>query len=106
MSKREATRKGIAFWLTLTTSIGLIVAGFVVPPTGIIDGSVLKAVGLLLGFATIAQIPVIIEVAGYFRMTKGDLVIETSKEDRSHPLHHREDIVEQDDKAAGDEGID
>ena len=95
MSKREATRKGIAFWLTLTTSIG-----------GIIDGSVLKAVGLLLGFATIAQIPVIIEVAGYFRMTKGDLVIETSKEDRCHPLHHREDIVEQDDKAAGDEGID
>lgn len=106
MSRKEATKKGLAFWLTLTTSIGLIVAGFVVPPTGIIDGSVLKAVGLLLGFATIAQIPVIIEVAGYFRMTKGDLVIETSKEDSRHPLHHREDIVEQEDEAAGDEGVD
>jgi hypothetical protein len=46
---------------------------------GIIDGSVLKAIGILLGFATLAQIPVIIEVAGYFRMTKGDLTIEASK---------------------------
>ena len=106
MSKREATRKGIAFWLTMVTSMGLIVAGFCVPPTGIIDGSVLKAVGLLLGFATLAQIPNIIEAAGYFRMAKGDLVIEASKEDRRHPLRHREDIVEQDDEAAGDEGID
>lgn len=105
MSKREATRKGIAFWLTLSTSIGLIVAGFVVPPTGIIDGSVLKAVGLLLGFATIAQIPVIIEVAGYFRMTKGDLVIETSKDGRGRPLPHGAGHVGQD-NTAGDEGID
>lgn len=105
MSKREATRKGIAFWLTLTTSIGLIVAGFAVPPTGIIDGSVLKAVGLLLGFATIAQIPVIIEVAGYFRMTKGDLVIETSKDGRDHRSPYRMENVGQD-NTAGDEGID
>ena len=105
MSRTEAKRKGFAFWLTLTTSIGLIVAGFVVPPTGIIDGSVLKAVGLLLGFATIAQIPVIIEVAGYFRMTKGDLVIETSKDGRDHPSPHRKENVGQD-NTAGDEGID
>jgi len=100
MSKKEAVRKGFAFWLTLSTSIGLIVAGFAVPPTGIIDGSVLKAVGLLLGFATIAQIPIIIEVAGYFRMTKGDLVIETSKDGgmpHGQPIH---------DNTEGDEGID
>lgn len=80
MGRKEAERKGVVFWLTLTTSIGLMVSGFCVPPTGIIDGSVLKAVGLLLGFATIAQIPVIIEVAGYFRMTKGDVTIEASKD--------------------------
>lgn len=99
MSKREAIRKGAAFWITLITSIGLVVAGFCVPPTGVIDGSVLKAVGLLLGFATIAQIPVIIEVAGYFRMTKGDFVIETAKDGpvQTRPQH---------DNTEGDEGID
>ena len=101
MSEKEATRKGIAFWLTLCTSIGLIVAGFCVPPTGVIDGSVLKGVGLLLGFATLAQIPVIIEVAGYFRMTKGDLVIETSKDGKPHPHPH-----EFHDNTEGDEGVD
>ena len=93
MSRQEAVKKSIAFWLTLATSIGLIVAGFIVPPTGIIDGSVLKAVGLLLGFATIAQIPVIIEVAGYFRMTKGDVTIEASKGDK-WPHHHNEKPAE------------
>ena len=101
MSKQEATRKGVAFWLTLCTSIGLVVAGFCVPPTGVIDGSVLKSVGLLLGFATLAQIPVIIEVAGYFRMTKGDMVIEASKDGRHHPHPH-----ENHDDTEGDEGVD
>jgi len=101
MSQKEAKRKGFVFWLTLCTSIGLMVAGFCVPPTGVIDGSVLKAVALLLGFATIAQIPVIIEVAGYFRMTKGDVTIEASKDmtmPRRRPISH--------DNTEGDEGVD
>lgn len=101
MSHKEAVRRGFVFWLTLSTSIGLMVAGFCVPPTGVIDGSVLKAVALLLGFATIAQIPIIIEVAGYFRMTKGDVTIEASKDGNiphRRPNNH--------DNTEGDEGID
>lgn len=69
-------KKTIPFWICLIVSIGLIVAGFCVPPMGIIDGSVLTAVGILFGFASLAQVPVIIEVAGYVRMTKGDMTIE------------------------------
>ena len=69
-------KKTIPFWICLIVSIGLIVAGFCVPPMGIIDGSVLTAVGILFGFASLAQIPVIIEVAGYVRMIKGDMTIE------------------------------
>ena len=69
-------KKTIPFWICLLVSIGLIVAGFCVPPTGIIDGSVLTAVGILFGFASLAQIPIIIEVAGYVKMTKGDMTIE------------------------------
>ena len=68
-------KKTIPFWICLIVSIGLIVAGFCVPPMGIIDGSVLTAVGILFGFASLAQIPVIIEVAGYVRMTKGYMTI-------------------------------
>lgn len=72
----KAAKKTIPFWICLIVSIGLIVAGFCVPPMGIIDGSVLTAVGILFGFASLAQVPVIIEVAGYVRMTKGDITIE------------------------------
>ena len=69
-------KKTIPFWICLIVSIGLIVAGFCVPPMGIIDGSVLTAVGILFGFASLAQIPVIIEVAGYVRMSQAEMTFE------------------------------
>ena len=51
------------FRLTLALSILLIVGGFICPPMGVIDGSVLTAVGLLLAFASLAQLPLLIEAA-------------------------------------------
>lgn len=47
----------ITFYTCLIISIILLVVGFIVPPRGIIDGSVLTAVGELFGFATLAMIP-------------------------------------------------
>ena len=46
----------IAFWVSLVCSIGLLVGGFLTPPTGQVDGSVLEGVGIMflwpaLGFA-------------------------------------------------------
>ena len=77
MTKAKRT---IPFWICLIVSISLIVAGFCVPPMGIIDGSVLTAVGILFGFATLAQIPVIIDV----KMTKGDMTIEAKGINQHH----------------------
>ena len=54
----KATR--VVFFICLSISIILMVAGFCVPPTGIIDGSVLTATGELFGFATLFQLPEII----------------------------------------------
>ena len=81
MKKNEQNRKTIPFWICLVISIGLLVGGFFAPPMGIIDGSVLTAVGLLFAFGTLAQIPIIIEVAGYAKFTSGNTTIEISKED-------------------------
>lgn len=47
----------IIFSITTLAAIGLFITGFFVPPMGIIDGSVLKAGGILLGFASVAQVP-------------------------------------------------
>lgn len=44
----------IAFFICLAASIGLTVGGFFAPPMGVIDGSVITASGILLGFATLA----------------------------------------------------
>ena len=59
----------------------LIVGGFLIPPVGVIDGSVLTAVGLLLMFASLVQIPAIIEAANNgksIKLSKGDFEAEVS----------------------------
>ena len=67
------------FYILLTISVSLIVGGFLIPPTGIIDGSVLSAVGELLAFAVVAQIPEIVRMARNgksIKLQKGDFSAE------------------------------
>ena len=69
------------FYLTLAISLLLIIGGFLLPPMGIIDGSVLTAVGELLMFGVLAQLPAIIDAAKNgksIKLTKGDSSIEVS----------------------------
>ena len=71
------------FRVTLILSILLIVGGFVCPPMGVIDSSVLTAVGMLLAFAILAQVPTLIEAAKggkTIRLQKGDFSAEVSLE--------------------------
>ena len=66
------------FYLNLAVSILLIIVGFIVPPTGVIDGSVLTAVGELVMFS---EVPSIIEAAKNgksIRVKKGDFSAEVS----------------------------
>ncbi len=76
-----------AFYITLAVSIGLIVGGFLVPPIGIIDGSVLTAVGLLLMFAVVGKIPEAIKAGRSVKIQKGDFTAEIEAE--QSPMAHR-----------------
>ena len=70
-----------AFYINLSVSIVLIVCGFLLPPMGIIDGSVLTAVGELLMFGVLAQLPALISAAKNgksIKLTKGDFTAEVS----------------------------
>ena len=72
------------FYLTLAISLLLIVGGFLLPPMGIIDGSVLTAVGELLMFGILAQLPAIINAAKNgksIKLTKGDFTAEVTSAD-------------------------
>lgn len=64
------------FYLTLGVSIVLIVGGFLVPPVGVIDGSVLTAVGMLLMFSVIEKIPEAIKAGKSVKIVKGDFSAE------------------------------
>ena len=65
-----------------TCAIGLFVWGFFVPPLGIIDGSVLKAGGVLLAFAALWVIAhVVIELDKTARIKHGQTEIELKEEE-------------------------
>ena len=69
------------FYLTFAISLLLIIGGFLLPPMGIIDGSVLTAVGELLMFGVLAQLPAIIDSAKNgksIKVSKGDFTAEVS----------------------------
>lgn len=93
-----ATAKNIiknpAFWVCLSLSIILIVAGFCVPPTGKIDGSVLKAVGELFGFATLEVIHNAIRKGVDAKVSHGNtsvLIGDTSNDNDNRPPERVDD---------------
>ena len=72
------------FYLTLAISLLLIIGGFLLPPMGIIDGSVLTAVGELLMFGVLAQVPALIDAAKNgksVKISKGDFTAEVPSSD-------------------------
>ena len=71
------------FYLNLIVSIALIVGGFFVPPLGVIDGSVITSVGILLMFAVLATMPDFLKAVHegkHIKFTKGDFSAEVSCE--------------------------
>lgn len=62
----------ITFVVCLAVSITLIVAGFILPPVGVIDGSVLTAVGELVLFPALAYGYKAIELGMDVKFEKGD----------------------------------
>lgn len=62
-------------------SVVLLIAGFLMPPMGVIDGSVLTAVGELLLFPVIIYGFRAIELGLEVKIQKGDTTVEIHKDD-------------------------
>jgi len=62
-------------------SVLLIIAGFLLPPMGIIDGSVLTAVGEILLFPVVVYGFRAIELGLEVKIQKGDTSVEIHKDD-------------------------
>lgn len=68
------------FYFNLAVSVLLIIGGFLIPPVGIVDGSVLTAVGLLLMFSVIEKIPEAVKASKSVKISKGDSSLEIGSE--------------------------
>lgn len=71
----------ITFAVCFFVSVGLIIGGFFVPPMGVIDGSVLTAIGELLLFPTLLYAYRAIELGLSVKFQKGETSIEITKHD-------------------------
>ena len=84
--KAEKTNGTRSFWLSRFTvvicffvSVGLMIGGFFVPPMGVIDGSVLTAVGELLLFPTLLYAYRALELGYKVKFQKGETSIEVQE---------------------------
>lgn len=73
---KDAVLHNTVFWICLAVSVLLLISGFVVPPTGVIDASVLKGVGELFGFAALGVLGHAIDKGLDTRIKHGDTIIE------------------------------
>lgn len=68
------------FCATLTISSALIVTSFVIPPQGVIDASVLAAVGELFAFATLGTVIDAMSSGKGVKLSKGNVTIDIDDE--------------------------
>ena len=84
----------IALYLILFLSIGIGIAGFIVPPLGAISGSLLKFIALILGatwlFYVTVHIPEFIERGAKIKASVGNAQIEIGR----HKNENNEENVE------------
>ena len=76
MAKNVKTSTTIALWVCIVAAVGLFVASFIVPPLGIIDGSVLRAASLLFAFGSLAVLREAIREGIGAKLTHGNTTIE------------------------------
>ena len=66
----------ILLWIFALSTIGLFTASFIVPPTGEIHASILRAAALLFAFATLAEAREAIREGLGVKLTHGQTTIE------------------------------
>lgn len=82
MIGRTCTRLKIIAAILAAVAVVLIVVSFFVPPLGIIDGSVLAAIGELFAFASLFMIWESVDLGMDAKITHGDTKIELRNDDK------------------------
>ena len=83
MKQNVCTRLKIIAAILSAVAVVLIVVSFFVPPSGVIDSSVLAAVGELFAFASLFMIWESVGLGMDAKITHGDTKIELSNDDKN-----------------------
>ena len=95
----------LGMYIILILAIGIGIAGFLVPPMGVINGSVLKFISLILGaswlFYTTANIPSILEAGGKVSAQMGNASITIGRHRKNKEIKEQvedgfENVIERD----------
>lgn len=72
----------VVYAIVMLISIALAIGGFFVPPMGVIDGSVITTIGILIFGAMFAKIPDIIEAGHYVELNHGETKVSVRKNNK------------------------
>lgn len=72
----------VAFYTTQTVAFSLMIGGFFCPPMGVIDGSILTAVGEMFLFPTLYSAVHIILAGQDIKVKYGNMEISSEKDDK------------------------
>lgn len=93
-TKNVSKTTTILLWIFGLSTIFLFVASFIVPPTGVIDPSILKATALMFAFATLAEAREAIREGLGVKLTHGHTTIEVHDLDGPEGTHtHNEHLT-------------
>ena len=88
----------VGMYIILVLAIGLGVAGFIVPPMGVISGSVLKGMGIILGaawlFYVTANIPTILASGAKISASYGNAHIQIGRNKKNKEIKETENDAE------------
>lgn len=87
----------IAFWVTLTFAIALIAGGFLMPPCGKIDGSIMTCVGEIFLWPALAFAAKALSEGRVVSVKAGQASINVGKDEDGNGLddHYEEQILQQ-----------
>lgn len=93
-TKNVSKTTTVLLWIFALATISLFAASFIVPPTGVIDPSILKAAALLFAFATLAEAREAIREGLGVKLTHGHTTIEVHDLDGKEGEHgHNEHLI-------------
>lgn len=108
----EIIAKGTPLYMyaIMLVCVILVVCGFVLPPLGVIDGSVLSAIGELMGFGLLVdfaqKLPAIIRAGAKAKFQHGDTTIEVGARKHDFGGFGRNEAYRETDCTEEEEGCD